>query len=489
LEQALPYEVVLRCLTWMPGPSGHFVTCTTCRQFRDVANDDSIWVGRLRQDFPRVCLRSKPPGSLWSAYKILTKALRQHKAELADKDPRDSWWRVVAARKEPHATETLAMRAGLLHLKHAYASAPRLAACARDAAAVAQQRLGAHVSVTCLQFGTRRQFIPMHVSERAMHDFMVSRREEPRQLGAVLEAEGGVGKAVASFEASNGGFGVTTPRARANSLPVMKPASSPAEVSVIPSQQQLQEDELLAVIQCIQHADSAAQIDEREAAQIVALQHADFVERNLDRMPYEAAVDGCSEYLEDHVMMGKLNRIPKDLREEFVHGPSLRACRAALEEEGYSWKLFSGALVFVHPWQYRETMLALSGFDLRPYHLVFAASLGYLVEEALGRCKGTWLTSRSVIKEGLEGASQLGIVSAAAESVGDDDYILKFEGGGGDTTKLAVEEEDVADWILCVQRTFLCVLSQHSVQPPCTASTTVARCPNVRNPRRPASEI
>ena len=41
----------------------------------------------------------------------------------------------------------------------------------------------------------------------------------------------------------------------------------------------------------------------------------------------------------EEVYLGKLNRIPKELRMAFADGPALRPCRDALQAEGLSWKL------------------------------------------------------------------------------------------------------------------------------------------------------
>ena len=49
----------------------------------------------------------------------------------------------------------------------------------------------------------------------------------------------------------------------------------------------------------------------------------------------------------------------------------------------HNWKLISGTTVFVQPWQYRSAMRALNGRELKPYHVVVAKSLEYLLEESL----------------------------------------------------------------------------------------------------------
>lgn len=73
IRTELPLEMVLRCLGMLAGPQGHFATVTTCCALRNAANDDELWAGRLRQDFPLVHLEGKRPGSLHRTYRILAK--------------------------------------------------------------------------------------------------------------------------------------------------------------------------------------------------------------------------------------------------------------------------------------------------------------------------------------------------------------------------------------------------------------------------------
>lgn len=59
----------------------------------------------------------------------------------------------------------------------------------------------------------------------------------------------------------------------------------------------------------------------------------------------------------------------------------------------------SGAFIFVHPWQFRSAMQGLNHVELKADHIVVAASLEYLVAEAMGmtisRCKGVWMKART----------------------------------------------------------------------------------------------
>merc|ERR1712151_529952 len=149
----------------------------------------------------------------------------------------------------------------------------------------------------------------------------------------------------------------------------------------------------------------------------------------------------------DQIVVGKLNRISKALREELSHGASLRACRNALEDAGHSWRLLSGTLVFVHPWQYRAAVSALSLTELRPYHIVFAESLGYLLEETMAHCKGSWMAACSTVHEHEASASQIGDGVQSATS----NYKSTVGEENGDANE---GSEKDTHWVVSVVRTF-----------------------------------
>eukprot|EP00928_Gymnodinium_smaydae_P041369 TRINITY_DN28009_c0_g1_i1.p1 TRINITY_DN28009_c0_g1~~TRINITY_DN28009_c0_g1_i1.p1 ORF type:complete len:795 (+),score=73.75 TRINITY_DN28009_c0_g1_i1:52-2385(+) len=104
---------------------------------------------------------------------------------------------------------------------------------------------------------------------------------------------------------------------------------------------------------------------------------------NIGASPTSAREDDSSE----DVHLLQFARYPEQWREALLEGISLKSCRDALEEAGYTCVLPSGCKVFVHPWQYLDVMAALSrmGDTLRPYHVVVSASLEHLVEECLAR--------------------------------------------------------------------------------------------------------
>merc|ERR1712032_696121 len=98
-------------------------------------------------------------------------------------------------------------------------------------------------------------------------------------------------------------------------------------------------------------------------------------------------------------------------------GPSLRPCRDGLTSEGCPWELPSGALMFVLPWQYRKVVIELEDMELFPDHVVFAASLEYLVEEALSRSK---CTCKSIRELGQVTASTSDVATVGSEFDADD---------------------------------------------------------------------
>ena len=60
------------------------------------------------------------------------------------------------------------------------------------------------------------------------------------------------------------------------------------------------------------------------------------------------------------------NRVPKGMLDLLAAGRMLRFCSEALEAHGHSWRLLSGAAVFVHPPQYPAVMTPCSATGGRP---------------------------------------------------------------------------------------------------------------------------
>jgi len=345
--------------------------------------------------------------------------------------------------------------------------------------------------------------------EQHVRELRVSRRQEPLQVAAALEAQGGgVLRGVAIMEglltaedpAASTFESIGNGRRRTAAVSKMALSSSSSSNPDAQSRQsgstQLarhsKSDECCEqVIQNVMHSEQAARIDEQEAAQFAELQYAGFIERNLGRIASDDATDPDEVDVEsepqqaedhDHIVLGKLNRMSKALRTELSEGASLRFCRDALEAAGHSWKLLSGTLVFVHPSQYRTVMSALSCFELRPYHIVFAESLGYLLEETLARYKGSWLASSIPVQENIENTSEVGMASESGTSIPEEDEGTSW----ANALKTGVQESHMEDGklVMCVQRTFVCIVHQSTkLENHVTASAGDAHCNTVTNPR------
>jgi hypothetical protein len=336
--------------------------------------------------------------------------------------------------------------------------------------------------------------------EHHVRQLRSSRRAEPNQVAAALGAQGGgVERVVAIIEGSLAAAdlpastfeSVGTGRCQAAQLDESAHAGENAKSLETEGGTCLAQScsHSLRVIETVVHSEQPAQINEREAAEFTAVQHADFVARILGwtshgvlpdfEKPEDVGANCEFPGGGDPIVLGKLNRIPKALREELSTGASLRACRDALEAAGYPWKLLSGTLVFVHPWQYRAAVSSLSFHELRPYNIIFSESIGYLLEEALARCKGSWMTACAPIHERIVSASQDGAMSDA-ETV-DIDRGQMF-------SDVDDHPERELQWVACVQRTFLCLTPRFTSQETnVTSSTTDVNCSSLANPRFIAS--
>jgi len=465
--------------------------------FRNVSKDDDLWMGRLKQDFPRVSREVKKPGTFFKSYKILCKAHKKHDvmklaaAAAVQELPVQPVLRreSVASHPESRAAQLQArvrFRHEQAELKKTGGFQQMAAGATADQAAIC----GEPVPIAA-------RSIPIDVSERVLQELVASRHEETRYVGAALEAQGRVCKTVASLEANmraSTGPSLLDTSESSKTLPRSKPeyreCVSPLNLSGY-SRAAARED-VLDVIMEIQHSEAAATVNEQEAAQIVALQHANFIERNLSRScsfgsaeqrPEPSLVgeeyedDSCnSDIMDDQVVFGKLNRVPMPLRDELANGPALRFCRQRLEEAGYPWRLFSGAYIFVHPWQYRETMLSLGDCDLRPYHVVYSASLASPLQEALARVKGAWMLTRGPLQTRLDEASRLGKGLSCQRSLPEttlDDLEEHHEPQSGGTS----EDEYVIDLSEIVSRTFIHQRPRSArLEKMCTASDSAACC-------------
>lgn len=206
------------------------------------------------------------------------------------------------------------------------------------------------------------------------------------------------------------------------------------------------------------------------------------VERRISTMP----IDGGDEALEgddpavalDEIVLLDFNRRPKEMFDALGEGLPLDNCRKALSDDGHSWRLITGTMAFVYPWQYRYVMEALNDRELKRSQVVVARSLEHLVEESIvGIGRGVWASQRqelAAISDTDEGCSSVAVVSS------DDDV---------DHTGLnrAIFEKD-AHWTtwpdLEVTRCFICPAPRLPSVTIVVQSTTGVDSRKGRNPRR-----
>jgi len=227
------------------------------------------------------------------------------------------------------------------------------------------------------------------------------------------------------------------------------------------------------VMDSIEHADPPTMIDDQEASAISDVQHAGFIERNISFMADQATCY-VDDDIEEPIFLCKLNRQPAELRNALSEGSPLRSCRDALEAAGHPWKHFSGAFIFVHPWQFRYALQALNHVELKADHIVVAASVEYLVAETMARCKGVWMKAR----DELQGSSA---VASASDELGIASTVSEDSAAGEQTGP-------IDQFQIVVERTFICVVPIREGESAVTASTTDAHSCRA-NPRRSAAAL
>lgn len=186
----------------------------------------------------------------------------------------------------------------------------------------------------------------------------------------------------------------------------------------------------------------------------------------------------------DDIYLLQFSRNPEQVEKSLADGISLKSCRDALEEAGFQWNLPSGAKVFVHPSQYRQTLEFLEHIDgpLRPYHVVVAASLQHLVDECLSGIpcrKGARIKKRVT----LGGAQSGKLVKSHEEQSGG----RKEAGSDGEDVTIGESSQSALEMpiVVCEHRTFICCLPRFPYLRDATAvsqSTTEAH--GGLNPRR-----
>jgi len=176
--------------------------------------------------------------------------------------------------------------------------------------------------------------------------------------------------------------------------------------------------------------EAPAQIAPQEAADLVAVQEADFVQhhlgiqmRDFPEMPYFPHTPHHHEHGQEQLSLLQFNRHPQEWMTALSDGPALRACRLALVNEGYNWKLLTGTFVFVYPWQYRAAMQSVNGMVLKGGDMIVTQSMEYLVEESIASIKkGAWAKARRALDTSTYAQS----ACASASTAGDADTTYEF---------------------------------------------------------------
>jgi hypothetical protein len=235
----------------------------------------------------------------------------------------------------------------------------------------------------------------------------------------------------------------------------------------------------------IVHEDPPAILCPEEAANVNALQWVTAIAHSVHRTGAETAA--CAGEAEDgppvasesdlefpamsdekeQLILVKLSRNPKLLRQALCEGAPLQPARQALESEGHCFKDVRGACIFVHPWQYRSAIQALGNVELQPDHIIFSESFEYLVEETLAPFMEPFMErGRTPCKSRfqLRMADNVSIAASSGESP-----LLPSRGNDTD----GEDESEFLDWEDCevvVQRTFIAMVPRCAVLDRATAS-------------------
>lgn len=146
---------------------------------------------------------------------------------------------------------------------------------------------------------------------------------------------------------------------------LLPPRSQPHEAALVA---QLETTDMSALdfgsdlpIQSVAHGEAPTEIDEEEAASVTAVQEAGFIERLVVSGEPQTTTEPEAVAEEEAVYLLHMNRTSRLMTASLAEGPGLQRCREALSAEGHNFRLLSGTMVFVEPWQYRKVMHALNG--------------------------------------------------------------------------------------------------------------------------------
>jgi hypothetical protein len=144
---------------------------------------------------------------------------------------------------------------------------------------------------------------------------------------------------------------------------------------------------MAVVTQHVEHVDPPVTMNDDEAAVVASQCWAGAVERGIGAAPINDCADALADdgpwFGDDEINLLDFNRNPKEMLDALGTGLPLNACRVAMTNDGRAWRLITGTMVFVHPWQYLSVMRALEGCELKRSQVVVARSLEHLLEESI----------------------------------------------------------------------------------------------------------
>jgi len=230
----------------------------------------------------------------------------------------------------------------------------------------------------------------------------------------------------------------------------------------------------------IVHVEPPLSISPEEASLVASEIQAGMVERLVCSSPLSAGrvCEEATALEREDIFLLEFNRMPRKVVEILSNGPQLKSCRDNLVMFDFSWKLVSGAMVFVLPEHYVEVMRALIGHELKSSHVIVTACLENAVAEAIEDIgSGAWTKQRTLLKSVLDVDEKS--VAASTSSRQQQSPLRSISREVFETLDHWSSRVDIS-----IERTFLCAVAfdleqQHVV----ASSTTAARSRVKSNPR------
>jgi len=190
---------------------------------------------------------------------------------------------------------------------------------------------------------------------------------------------------------------------------------------------------LSSPIQEIEHIEDPSHIEPAEAASVVAVQEACFIEHLL-KAPSKLSTStlsipaGPAVAYRASLFLIQFHRCPKALPSALSDGLPLKSVREALEVAGCNWKLPTGDMVFVHAHQYRSAVSAYA-HDAKTFCIICAEDYEYLVDESIMHIgKGAWAKARAELQGLDSNVSEHATIDASSFDGDDESTSVFFEG-------------------------------------------------------------